>query len=52
MKPQTRKQKKQGVLDKIKNFFRKPATNTKKTVKKQFRSMKNQSYKQLKKIKP
>jgi hypothetical protein len=52
MKPRTRKQKTPGVFDKIKNFFRKPATNTKKAVKKQFRSIKNQSYKQLKKIKP
>ena len=52
MKPRTRKQKPHGVLDKIKNFFRKPATNTKKVVKKQFHSIKNQSYKQFKKIKP
>jgi len=48
MKPRTqRKPKTKGVLDKIKNFFQKPANNTKKA----FQSIKKQSYKQLKKMK-
>ena len=43
--------KKTGVFDKIKNFIRTPANNTKKAMQKQFRRIKTQSYKQFKKMK-